>query len=385
MEHENKNNMDDLIRRFLSKGEEVDMESLREALKGQDRDEVKRRLLRLRKMGLQPDRVKIWGKVQDELARKFVRQRVLRYVRYAAVFLIPLLLACFLLMRQEKGYSPLAVVGDVSPDTTVARKVFLLLDGGQRIELSALASDSIHGKDGKLLAIDTSGTLVCNVEKTVTTEVSYQTVIVPRGGEYNLVLSDGTRVRLNADSELRFPSPFTGDERKVYLKGEGYFEVQRDTVAPFRVVANDAIVEVLGTKFNISAYPESDKSFTTLVSGSVKVGACLGDKSVILKPDEQAILSHGEVLVKKVNAVDYVSWINGRFYFENMSLEEILVQLERWYDLQVFWTSEELKSYEFTGAVWRDNTIRQTLDMIEKTTDVRFTVSGRTVTVNASL
>ncbi|MCQ4872992.1 MULTISPECIES: FecR family protein [Odoribacteraceae] len=384
MENERENSIDGLIRRFLLKGEEVDMKALREELKGEDRDAVKRRLLRLRKMGLQPDRMKIWREVQDELARRSTRQRVLRYVRYAAVFLLPLLLACILLMRQERNV-PALVVEAGRPDTTIVRKVFLLLEGGKRIELSTLAKDSIHGKDGKLLAIDTSGTLICNAEETANAEVSYQTVIVPRGGEYNLVLSDGTRVRLNADSELRFPSPFTGKERMVYLKGEGYFEVQRDSTAPFRVVANDAIVEVLGTKFNISAYPGNDKSFTTLVSGSVKVGAYLGDESVVLKPDEQAILSHGEVQVKKVNAEDYVSWVNGRFYFEKMPLEEILVQLERWYDLQVFWASEELKVYEFTGAVWRDNTIRQTLDMIEKTTDVRFTVSGRTVMVNASL
>lgn len=384
MENERENSIDGLIRRFLLKGEEVDMKALREELKGEDRDAVKRRLLRLRKMGLQPDRMKIWREVQDELARRSTRQRVLRYVRYAAVFLLPLLLACILLMRQERNV-PALVVEAGRPDTTIVRKVFLLLEGGKRIELSTLAKDSIHGKDGKLLAIDTSGTLICNAEETANAEVSYQTVIVPRGGEYNLVLSDGTRVRLNADSELRFPSSFTGKERMVYLKGEGYFEVQRDSTAPFRVVANDAIVEVLGTKFNISAYPGNDKSFTTLVSGSVKVGAYLGDESVVLKPDEQAILSHGEVQVKKVNAEDYVSWVNGRFYFEKMPLEEILVQLERWYDLQVFWASEELKVYEFTGAVWRDNTIRQTLDMIEKTTDVRFTVSGRTVMVNASL
>ena len=384
MENERENSIDGLIRRFLLKGEEVDMKALREELKGEDRDAVKRRLLRLRKMGLQPDRMKIWREVQDELARRSTRQRVLRYVRYAAVFLLPLLLACILLMRQERNV-PALVVEAGRPDTTIVRKVFLLLEGGKRIELSTLAKDSIHGKDGKLLAIDTSGTLICNAEETANAEVSYQTVIVPRGGEYNLVLSDGTRVRLNADSELRFPSPFTGKERMVYLKGEGYFEVQRDSTAPFRVVANDAIVEVLGTKFNISAYPGNDKSFTTLVSGSVKVGAYLGDESVVLKPDEQAILSHGEVQVKKVNAEDYVSWVNGRFYFEKMPLDEILVPLERWYDLQVFWASEELKVYEFTGAVWRDNTIRQTLDMIEKTTDVRFTVSGRTVMVNASL
>ena len=100
MENERENSIDGLIRRFLLKGEEVDMKALREELKGEDRDAVKRRLLRLRKMGLQPDRMKIWREVQDELARRSTRQRVLRYVRYAAVFLLPLLLACILLMRQ---------------------------------------------------------------------------------------------------------------------------------------------------------------------------------------------------------------------------------------------------------------------------------------------
>mgnify|MGYP000850568708 FL=1 len=109
------------------------------------------------------------------------------------------------------------------------------------------------------------------------------------------------------------------------------------------------------------------------------------DSTVVLLPNQQAVLVGTRIDVKEVNPEDYITWINGRFYFEKMTLEEILIQLERWYDLQVFWTDEELKSYEFTGAVWRDNTIRQTLDMIEKTTDVRFTVSGRTVTVNALL
>lgn len=384
MENENKNNIYDLIRRFLSRGEEVDMEVLREELRDGKKSGIKRRLLHLKKMNLQPDREKIWGKVQDELSRRTACRQRLRYVRYASVFLLPLSLACFLLMRQEKEV-PAPVAEVVRPDTSVTRKVVLLLDGGKRIELSALSNDSIRGNAGKLLAIDTSGTLVCNVGNEEPSEVSYQTVIVPRGGEYNLVLSDGTWVRLNADSELRFPSPFTGKAREVYLKGEGYFDVKQDSTCPFRVVANDVVVEVLGTKFNINAYPECDKSFTTLVSGSVKVGSWLGNESIILEPNEQAIFSHGEMQVKHVNAGDYVSWVDGRFYFERMSLEEILVQLERWYDLQVFWASEELKSFEFTGAVWRDYTIRQTLDMIEKTTDVHFTVSGRTVTVNASL
>ena len=214
MENERENSIDGLIRRFLLKGEEVDMKALREELKGEDRDAVKRRLLRLRKMGLQPDRMKIWREVQDELARRSTRQRVLRYVRYAAVFLLPLLLACILLMRQERNV-PALVVEAGRPDTTIVRKVFLLLEGGKRIELSTLAKDSIHGKDGKLLAIDTSGTLICNAEETANAEVSYQTVIVPRGGEYNLVLDAGS-----AERRFRITFPFA-----VHGKGaDGIFE-----------------------------------------------------------------------------------------------------------------------------------------------------------------
>lgn len=199
-------------------------------------------------------------------------------------------------------------------------------------------------------------------------------------------LNDGTRVRLNADSELRFPVKFVSNERKVFLKGEAYFEVVHDTLRPFRVdVHDDAMIEVLGTEFNINAYPENDEIFTTLVRGKVRVADLQTDSTVVLLPNQQAALSGAGIDVKEVNPEDYITWINGRFYFEKMTLEEILIQLERWYDLQVFWTDEELKFYEFTGAVWRDNTIRQTLDMIEKTTDVRFTVSGRAVTVNALL
>ena len=150
-------------------------------------------------------------------------------------------------------------------------------------------------------------------------------------------------------------------------------------------VHGDAIIEVLGTEFNVNAYPENAEIFATLVLGKVRVADLQTDSTVVLLPNQQAALSGAGINVKEVNPEDFISWINGRFYFEKMPLEEILIQLGRWYDLQVFWANEELKSYEFTGAIWRDNTIRQTLDMIEKTTDVCFTVSGRTVTVNVLL
>ena len=254
------------------------------------------------------------------------------------------------------------------------------------MNLSTPHVDTIRQDDGQLLAVDTLGKLVYNTVQEEVEELSYHKIVVPRGGEYTVELNDGTRVRLNADSELRFPVKFVGNERKVFLKGEAYFEVERDTSRPFRVdVHGDAIIEVLGTEFNVNAYPENAEIFATLVLGKVRVADLQTDSTVVLLPNQQAALSGAGINVKEVNPEDFISWINGRFYFEKMPLEEILIQLGRWYDLQVFWANEELKSYEFTGAIWRDNTIRQTLDMIEKTTDVCFTVSGRTVTVNVLL
>ena len=340
----------------------------------------------MRETRLEANHERIWEKIQDDLRQKTRKRKILRFARYAAVLMLPLALGILFLLYREDGQMPKLVAENTIADTTGLHGAYLVLDGGTKVELSKPHVDTIRREDGSALAVDTLGTLMYNTVKAENPKLSYHTIIVPRGGEYTLVLNDGSRVRLNADSELRFPIEFASGERKVFLKGEGYFEVQRDTTRPFRVdVHGDAMIEVLGTEFNINAYPENGQIFTTLVEGSVKVAGMMSDTAVVLQPRQQAALSGGNIRVREVNPEDYITWINGRFYFERMPLEEILLQLERWYDLHVFWASEELKSYEFTGAVWRDNSIRQTLDMIEKTTDVCFTVSGRTVTVTASL
>lgn len=384
METEKINKFNEILRKFLTKGESVDWDELREELGKEEYVHVKKELLRLRKRRLTADRERIWGKVQGDLKRGEKKKRRVRFARYAAVLLIPLGL-CVLLLLNRQEQNLVQEVAEI-PDTVGIHKAYLVLSGGTKVELSKPHVDTIRQDDGRLLAVDTLGTLMYNTVKAEVEHLSYHTIVVPRGGEYTLVLNDGSRVRLNADSELRFPIEFAASERRVFLKGEAYFEVERDSTRPFRVdVHDDAMVEVLGTEFNINAYPENKKIFTTLVQGCVRVADIQLDTVVILKPNQQAALSRGEISVREVNPEEYITWINGRFYFEKMPLEEILLQLERWYDLQVFWASEDLKSYEFTGAVWRDNSIQQTLQMIEKTTDVHFTVSGRTVTVSASL
>lgn len=374
----------EIFRKFLTRGEAIDWNELREELGKEEYAHVKKELLRLRGKRLEANQKKIWGKVQDHLKRDRKKQRWMSFTRYAAILVISFGIGMMLLLTKEEPI-PVSVVVNVQ-DTVDVQKAYLVLSGGTKVELSKPHVDTIRQDDGRLLAVDTLGMLMYNTVKAEVEQLSYHTIIVPRGGEYTLVLNDGSRVRLNADSELRFPIKFASNERKVFLKGEAYFEVQHDTARPFRVdVYHDAMVEVLGTEFNINAYPENKKIFTTLVQGCVRVADTRSDSVVMLKPNQQAVLAGGEITVREVDPEEYITWINGRFYFERMPLEEILLQLERWYDLQVFWTNESLKSYEFTGAVWRDNSIRQTLDMIEKTTDVHFSVSGRTVTVSASL
>lgn len=386
METERIDHIGKILRRFLTRGETVNWDELRVELGKDEYAHVKEELLRMRTMHVGVNRGRIWDKVQESLQQKVKRQHLFQIIRYAAILILPLSVLLLFWLHQEKELPPMnvAVVGVM--DSTDMHKVYLVQEGGTKVNLSTPHVDTIRQDDGQLLAVDTLGKLVYNTVQEEVEELSYHKIVVPRGGEYTVELNDGTRVRLNADSELRFPVKFVGNERKVFLKGEAYFEVERDTSRPFRVdVHGDAIIEVLGTEFNVNAYPENAEIFATLVLGKVRVADLQTDSTVVLLPNQQAALSGAGINVKEVNPEDFISWINGRFYFEKMPLEEILIQLGRWYDLQVFWANEELKSYEFTGAIWRDNTIRQTLDMIEKTTDVCFTVSGRTVTVNVLL
>ena len=386
METERIDHIGKILRRFLTRGETVNWDELRVELGKDEYAHVKEELLRMRTMHVGVNRGRIWDKVQESLQQKVKRQHLFQLIRYAAILILPLSVLLLFWLHQEKELPPMnvAVVGVM--DSTDMHKVYLVLEGGTKVDLSTPHVDTIRQDDGQLLAVDTLGKLVYNTVQEEVEELFYHKIVVPRGGEYTVELNDGTRVRLNADSELRFPVKFVGNERKVFLKGEAYFEVERNTSRPFRVdVHGDAIIEVLGTEFNVNAYPENAEIFATLVLGKVRVADLQTDSTVVLLPNQQAALSGAGINVKEVNPEDFISWINGRFYFEKMPLEEILIQLGRWYDLQVFWANEELKSYEFTGAIWRDNTIRQTLDMIEKTTDVCFTVSGRTVTVNVLL
>ena len=211
----------------------------------------------------------------------------------------------------------------------------------------------------------------------------YHTISAPVGGEYHFTLADGTMVWLNSSSRLTFPTRFTGDMREVLAEGEVYFDVRHDENKPFIVRVNDVSVRVLGTKFCISAYPENEGILTTLEQGAVQVTS--GDNYAVLKPGYQAVVDQysGTISQRAVELSLYTSWVRGIFEYENMELDDIVVQLARWYDVQFTFSASEYKKRRFTGVVRKYEDLNGVLDMIEKTTNVKFIINGRNVTITS--
>lgn len=217
-------------------------------------------------------------------------------------------------------------------------------------------------------------------------ELIHNTIRTPKGGQYQLVLADGTKVWLNSESELSFPAAFAGHDRKVAIKGEAYFEVTKDEAKPFKVSVNGAEVQVLGTQFNISAYNDDPTMKTTLLGGSVKI--VKGQSSKVIRPGEQAQVTNKDGALNPkitVNAVDVdvvTAWKNGRFIFHEDNIQSVMRQLARWYNVNVAFEGN-VTSEKFVGVISRSRyeNISDILSMLEKTGTVRFVINGNNVTV----
>jgi hypothetical protein len=198
-------------------------------------------------------------------------------------------------------------------------------------------------------------------------------LIVPVGGIYAVSLSDGTKVWLNSKSTLKYPVEFSGKTRNVTLEGEAYFEVSKDPNAPFTVKTKSGNVTVLGTHFNVSAY-EEDKNFeTTLAEGKVKVSE--DNQTVVLNPGQQARSKNAGLSVVDVDPSVYTAWKDGKFYFENENLKNILTKMARWYNFNVKFEQKALEQIKFTGIVLKDEPIDRFLDVISKSSNVKYKIT----------
>lgn len=205
----------------------------------------------------------------------------------------------------------------------------------------------------------------------------YNTATTPRGGQFQFILSDGTKVWLNAASSIKYPVKFSGDERKVELTGEAYFEVAHNAKMPFRVVSEGQTVEVLGTHFNINAYSDEDITKTTLLEGSIKITASAA--SNVIKPGEQAQLKRGAIVITNVDPQEIVAWKNGFFYFEDNTIQQVMRQLARWYDVDIQYEGQ-LPPRLFSGEISRNVNASQILDILSFK-KIHYKIEGKSIIV----
>lgn len=261
-------------------------------------------------------------------------------------------------------------------------KAVLMMADGKEVVLEQGQNLNILLNERVRVATSNRGIVYEEHGKGVVTE-EYNKLTTPIGGEYSLVLSDGTKVFLNADSELKYPVEFSDGKRIVDLKGEAYFEVHKDSLRPFVVRVNGAEVTVLGTSFNVSTYGDDGQIYTTLVNGAVRVSSVKNGQAEVLKPGMQSVMDvqSGQLTVREVDVEPYVAWREGRFVFRAMTLDLIMRQLQRWYDFEVFYQNPELKDYEFRGVIKRDMDLDKVLSVIKVTTNVDFEVKGKVITI----
>lgn len=252
---------------------------------------------------------------------------------------------------------------DIAPGTNRAT---LVLSNGKIIPLSEsqegiqLVDQHIRYADGSVVLEETN--------------VQYATLSVPRAGQYQVVLPDGSKVWLNSESSLKYPTAFAGNERRVELEGEGFFDVSTDPARPFIVSTANQSVEVLGTQFNINNYPEGGVSHTTVLEGSVRIATKKGGETKVLTPGQQAIISTRGIRTRNIETEYVIAWKNGYFMFDNETLGVIMEKLSRWYDVEVVFKDASLKDRTFFGSISRFENISKILNIIARTDVANFDI-----------
>ena len=258
-------------------------------------------------------------------------------------------------------------------------KAVLTLGDGTQIELDNTADGKLVDQSG-IAVVNIKGQLAYHVEGQ-TSEVVYNTVTTPRGGQYQVLLADGSKVWLNATSSLHFPTAFTGNERNVELRGEGYFEVAADASRPFNVKVNDINVRVIGTHFNINSYSDEPAVKTTLLEGKVLVSK--GNSAVNLTAGQQAIAAAGENTITVSRDFDQdgvMAWKNGYFHFEGANLQELLRQISRWYDVEVEYKGTPANR-KFSGEIARTANFDEVVKVLRES-GVQFILIGKRLIVS---
>lgn len=316
----------------------------------------------------------------DKLLRRHIHSRTRpfsMYKRIATVAAAVVIIAVGLLYKNwdRDEASNTHATGRMKEILPGTNRATLTIEGGESIQLSETQTilrntgDTIGYGDGESIMVSDA--------------IQWATLVTPRSGQYQIVLEDGTKVWLNAASKIKYPTKFTDKERRIYVSGEVYLEVAHlKDHKPFIVETEAQTIRVLGTKFNVEAYPDTDVQLTTLVEGSIQISSAKVNDVRILRPGQQARTDTlGSTTVLQVDTQDYIAWIDGFIALNSVNLCQVSRQLERWYDVDFEPVPETLGKKKVFGSLKRDLPLKDVLHALESNYDVRFTINERRVNV----
>ena len=328
---------------------------------------------------------------EDQYSYRFY---YLKSISIAAMILMAITTGIYFYSNREiaepEHFAEIDVRNDIAPGYN---KAILTLADGSKISLDDAANGLLASQGNIAITKTENGQIVYennDIDRTkfMANRSVTNTIQTPKGGKYQVRLPDGSKVWLNSASTLSYPTTFSGNERKVQLKGEAYFEISPNKNIPFRVQSGNQVVEVLGTHFNINSYDDEDYVKTTLLEGSVKV--ILNSKpnvvsnTRLLKPGEQSLTksSRADIRIENADTEKAVAWKNGYFKFRNTPIREIMREIERWYDVELVYEGK-MPTDEFTGFISNDVKISAVLKILEESGGVKFTVKGKKLKVKS--
>ena len=320
----------------------------------------------------------------ERFNRRFMHRTgrgIWRWTAAAAAIVIIVVSAWWLAMNSDTGLKEVMPMANVLSEQVVPGKneAVLVTESGKTVVLGRNNMSDVEIEAGVVVRADSVKGV--NYSLTGNAGVHYHSLRVPKGAEFKIVLYDGTEVWLNSESELRFPTVFTGNERKVELKGEGYFSVTHDDKVPFVVVAAGVRTKVYGTEFNVRSYDVNDVN-VTLVKGRVGVQRDDATREYALTPGENARFEGDCPEITRVNVHKFTAWKEGYFYYENERVETIMNDLKRWYDFDVVYVGNRVKDLKFELWSSRDSNISTITGLLMKTNKVYMKLEGRTLIVS---
>lgn len=383
-----------IFRAFNQEADPDEIEILQEWLSESERNQQlykrlrqKEHLYALIKEHNKIDSAEAWEKISRKINKTDgrIKSIILSSLKYAAIFLVPLLIAAYLFFQRNTHPDSVLSFNDLAEQIDKLEESSLIMADGTIINLSDKSPEnSIVEIDGTHITKEKSEISYSKKDHDAPQKIQYNSLITPKTKVFNLTLSDGTKVWLNASSAIQYPTQFLSDTRRIYLTGEAYFEVVENISKPFIVSTSEMEVEVTGTSFNVMAYPNDNSVETTLVEGAVKVK--VSNHNIILEPGQQVQFerSSKNIEEKEVNTELYTSWRSGKYIFDYENLENVMTKLSRWYDVETAFKENGTDDLHFSGTLYKYEDIEQTLHIIELATNVKFELIENVIFVSSN-